>query len=143
MEAVAKLNSCPTSPRKMRLVIDIIRGLDVYKALNVLKFTKKHATKDVERLLVSAIHNWENKNEGFRIEDSELFIKTCFVNQGRTLKRFQPAPMGRAHRIRKRSNHVTIVVDSRTGAGVQKGEVANQVDDIQVETEEITNQENA
>jgi len=144
MEAVAKLRNCPTSPRKMALVVDLIRGLDVYKALNILKFTKKHATKDVEKLLVSAIHNWENKNEGSRIEDSELFVKSVFVNQGRTLKRFQPAPMGRAHRIRKRSNHVTLVVDSKIGAGIQKGGVAeSQIEDLEVEAEEITNQENA
>ena len=144
MEAVAKLRNCPTSPRKMSLVVDLVRGVDVNKALNVLKFTKQHASKNLEKLLVSAIHNWENKNEGSRIEDSELFVKSVFVTQGRTIKRFRPAPMGRAHRIRKRSNHVTLVVDSRIGAGKQQSSSAsNKANDIQVEAEEITNQENA
>lgn len=113
MEAIAKLNNCPTSPRKMRLVADQVRGMDADKALNLLRFSKKHASKSIEKLLLSAINNWEQKNEGERVEDSELYVKTIFVNQGRTLKRFQPAPMGRAYRIRKRSNHVTIIVDSR------------------------------
>lgn len=113
MEAVAKLNNCPTSPRKMRLVIDLIRGVEVDKALNILKFSNKEASRKVEKLLLSAISNWEAKNEGERIEDSELYVKTAFVDSARMLKRFQPAPMGRAYRIRKRSNHVTLVVDSK------------------------------
>lgn len=113
MEAVAKLRNCPTSPRKMRLVVDLVRGMDVDKALNVLRFSKKHASNNLEKLLLSAINNWEQKNEGERAEDSELYVKAAFVDQGRTLKRFQPAPMGRAYRIRKRSNHVTMVVDSK------------------------------
>ena len=113
MEAVAKLNNCPTSPRKMRLVVDIIRGEDVYKALNILKFTKKEAARRVEKLLLSAISNWEQKH-GVDPEDSDLYVKETFVDQGKTLKRFRPAPQGRATRIRKRSNHVTIIVGSRT-----------------------------
>lgn len=113
MEAVAKLNNCPTSPRKMRLVVDMVRGEDVYKALNILKFTKKEAARGVEKLLLSAINNWEQKHE-LDPENSDLFVKEAFVNQGRTIKRFRPAPQGRATRIRKRSNHVTLVVASRT-----------------------------
>jgi large subunit ribosomal protein L22 len=129
MEAVAKLNNCPTSPRKMRLVVDTIRGEDVYKALNILKFTKKEAARRVEKLLLSAISNWEQKHE-LDPEDSDLYIKEAFVNQGRTLKRYRPAPQGRATRIRKRSNHVTLVVASR-----------NAVAEPQVEMEEVTETE--
>lgn len=114
MEAVAKLRNYPTAPRKMRLVVDMIRGLDVDQALNVLRFSKKHASKPMEKVLLCAINNWEQANKEYRAEDSDLFVKAAFVDAGRTLKRFQPAPMGRAHRIRKRSNHITIVVDSRT-----------------------------
>jgi len=114
MEAVAKLNNHPTSPRKMRLVVDNIRGLEVEKALNVLKFTNKSVAKPLEKLLMSAIANWEAKaqTEGLRLEDSSLYIKSAFVNEGRTLKRFRPAPFGRAYRIRKRSNHVTLIIDN-------------------------------
>src|SRR5690606_37099014 len=101
MEAVAKLRNYPTSPRKMRLVVDTIRGMQVEKALNVLKFSEKSASKPLEKLLLSAINNWIQKNETASIEDAELFVKTVFVDAGRTLKRFQPAPMGRAYRIRK------------------------------------------
>ncbi len=106
----ASLNNCPTSPRKMRLVTDMIRGLDVEKAAGVLQFSTKHAAKNVEKLLWSAIHNFETKS-GDRWENSNLFIKEIFVNQGRTLKRIQPAPQGRAFRVRKRSNHITLVLD--------------------------------
>ena len=110
----AKLNNCPTSPRKMRLVADIIRGEDVDKALHILKFNPKEASTRLEKLLLSALANWEAKNEGARIEDSQLFIKEVTVDSGRMLKRIQPAPQGRAHRIRKRSNHVTLVLGSKT-----------------------------
>ena len=110
MEAVAKLNNCPTSPRKMRLVVDLIRGERVEKALYILKYTNKEAA---QRVLLSAIKNWESKNEGQRPEDSGLFVKTVFVDGGRQLKRLKPAPQGRGYRIRKRSNHVTLVVDSK------------------------------
>lgn len=109
---VASLNSVPTSPRKMRLVTDLIRGIEVNKALDILKFTEKESAKRVEKLLLSAISNWQSKNEGVRIEDSKIYVKEVFVDQGKTLKRLRPAPQGRAHRIRKRSNHVTIVLDS-------------------------------
>ncbi len=96
----------------MRLVTDLIRGMEVNHALDVLKFSQKEASRKVEKLLLSAISNWQAKNEGVRIEDSNLYVSEIFVDQGRTLKRLRPAPQGRAHRIRKRSNHVTIVVDS-------------------------------
>ena len=112
--AFAKLNNCPTSPRKMRLVADIIRGEDVENALNILKFNAKEASNRLEKLLLSAIANWESENEGSSIESSKLYIKQITVDSGRMLKRIQPAPQGRAHRIRKRSNHVTIVLGSRT-----------------------------
>jgi len=107
----AKLKGVPSSPRKMRYVVDMIRGMEVNRALGVLRFSKKAAAADVEKLLRSAIANWEAKNEGERLEDVKLCVKEVFVDCGRMLKRIQPAPQGRAHRIRKRSNHVTIVVD--------------------------------
>jgi large subunit ribosomal protein L22 len=109
----AVLRNCPTSPRKMRLVTDMIKGLEVNKALDVLKYSSKEASRNVEKLLLSAIANWQAKNEDARIEESNLYVKEAFVDQSRTLKRIQPAPQGRAHRIRKRSNHVTVVLDSR------------------------------
>lgn len=111
--AFAKLNNCPTSPRKMRLVADIIRGKNVYDALNILKFSNKEASRRLEKLLLSAINNWEQKNEGERADDAELYVKSINVDSARMLKRIQPAPQGRAHRIRKRSNHVTIIVDTK------------------------------
>jgi len=109
---MAVLKNCPTSPRKMRLVADMIRGEDVNKALDMLKYSPKEASRKVEKLLLSAIANWQNKNEGVRVEDSNLFIKEIFVDSGRILKRIRPAPQGRAHRIRKRSNHVTMILGS-------------------------------
>ncbi len=108
----AVLNNCPTSPRKMRLVTDMIKGMEVNRALDLLKFSSKEASRGVEKLLLSAIANWQAKNEGVRIEDSNLYVKEAFVNQGRTLRRLQTAPQGRAYRIRKRSNHVTLILDS-------------------------------
>ncbi|WP_417197366.1 50S ribosomal protein L22 [Bizionia sp.] len=108
--AFAKLNNCPTSPRKMRLVADLVRGERVEKALNILKFSSKEASGRLETLLLSAIANWQAKNEDASIEDAELFVKEIRVDGGSMLKRLRPAPQGRAHRIRKRSNHVTIVV---------------------------------
>ena len=113
MEAVAKLNNNPTSTRKMRLLADLIRGMEVEKALNILKFHPKHPSTPLEKLLLSAVANWKVKNEGARVEDANLFVKTVFVDGGRVLKRMRPAPQGRGYRIRKRSNHVTIVVDGR------------------------------
>jgi large subunit ribosomal protein L22 len=112
-QAFASLQNVPTSPRKMRLVTDMIRGKEVNEALNMLKFSTKEASRRVEKLLLSAIANWKEKNEGVRMEDANLYVKTIFVDSGRILKRLRPAPQGRAHRIRKRSNHVTIHVDSK------------------------------
>ncbi|NDC29629.1 MAG: 50S ribosomal protein L22 [Bacteroidetes bacterium] len=128
MEAVAKLNNCPTSPRKMRLLADLIRGKKVEEAYNILRFNAKidYAIR-LEKLLRSAIANWEQKNEGQRYEESGLIIKTIFVDGGPMMKRILPAPQGRAHRIRKRSNHVTLVVDT---AAVKENKV-------------VTNNENA
>jgi large subunit ribosomal protein L22 len=113
MEAVAKLNNNPTSPRKMRLLVDLIRGMEVDKALGVLKHHSKHPSVPLEKLLLSAINNWEQKNEGTKVEDAGLYVKRITVDEGTTLKRLRPAPQGRGYRIRKRSNHVTIVVDSK------------------------------
>ena len=110
-QAIAKLNSCPTSPRKMRLVADLVRGEDVYKALNILKFSPKHASRNLEKLLLSAINNWEQKNDGEDATSANLVVKSINVDSARMLKRIQAAPQGRAHRIRKRSNHVTIIID--------------------------------
>ncbi|WP_372950893.1 50S ribosomal protein L22 [Mariniphaga sp.] len=109
----AVLRNCPTSPRKMRLVVDSIRGMEVNKALDVLKYSSKEASRRVEKLLLSAIANWQAKNEGVRLEESDLYVKTVMVDSGRILKRLRPAPQGRAHRIKKRSNHVTIYVDRK------------------------------
>jgi len=110
--ATAKLLNCPTSPRKMRLVVDLIRGLKVESALYILKHSGKEASIRVEKLLLSAIKNWESSNEGSSLEDGGLFVKEVSVGGGRQLKRLRPAPQGRGYRIRKRSNHVTLVVDS-------------------------------
>ena len=109
----AQLRNCPTSPRKMRLVVDSIRGVNVEMALHILKRSPKEASGRLYKLLLSAISNWQNKNEGVRIEDSNLFVKEIFVDSARSLKRIRPAPQGRAHRIRKRSNHVTIILGNR------------------------------
>lgn len=113
MEAVARLRNYPTSPRKMRLLADLVRGLDVENALNTLKFSTKHPSVALEKLLLSAIANWRVKNEGVDVAGANLYVKTIMVDGGRMLKRMRPAPQGRAYRVRKRSNHVTIVVDSR------------------------------
>ncbi len=112
MEAVAKLNNYPTSPRKMRLLADLIRGLEVEKALGILQFNPKHPAVPMYKLLKSAINNWEQKNADEKVEDAGLVVKTIMVDCGRVIKRMRPAPQGRGYRIRKRSNHVTIVVDS-------------------------------
>ena len=115
----AKLNNCPTSPRKMRLVADLVRGEDVEKALAILRFNTKEASRRLEKLLLSAIANWQAKNEDADIEGADLFVKEIRVDGGRMLKRLRPAPQGRAHRIRKRSNHVTLVLGSRNNAESQ------------------------
>lgn len=126
---VAKLKNVPTSPRKMRLVADLIRGQRVTKALNILKFEAKVGAGKLEKLLLSAISNWENTHEDVKIEDADLFVKEIWVDGGRQLKRLRPAPQGRAHRIRKRSNHVTMILASHTNTGTA------------VETQELETQE--
>ena len=112
--AFAKLNNCPTSPRKMRLVADQVRGESIGKALAILKFSPKEASKRLEKLLVSAISNWQSKNENANLDSAQLFVKEIRVDSGSMLKRIRTAPQGRAHRIRKRSNHVTLVLSSKT-----------------------------
>ena len=109
-KAIAILRNCPTSPRKMRLVADMIRGVEINRALALLRYSKNEASVRLEKLLRSAITNWEAKNEGLRVEDTKLCVSEIYVDGGRMIKRIQPAPQGRAHRIRKRSNHVTLVV---------------------------------
>jgi len=128
----AKLNNCPTSPRKMRLVADLIRGKKVENALNTLRFSTKEASGRMQKLLLSAISNWQAKNEGERIEDHELFVREIYVDSARMLKRLRTAPQGRGHRIRKRSNHITLILDSKTMMNVEQEEV--------VQEEEETNQ---
>jgi len=113
MEAVARLVNDPTSPRKMRLLVDLIRGERVEKALGILKFSPKHSSKNLEKLLLSAVANWESKNADQKIDYANLYVSKAFVDGGRMLKRLRTAPQGRAYRVRKRSNHVTIVVDSQ------------------------------
>ncbi len=112
--AFAKLNNCPISPRKMRLVADQVRGEQIGKALTILKFSSKEASRRLEKLLLSAISNWQTKNESEDIEKADLVVKEIRVDGGKILKRLRPAPQGRAHRIRKRSNHVTLVLGSNT-----------------------------
>ena len=128
--AIAKLRNYPSSPRKMRLIADLIRGKEVFKALNILKFSDKLAARPLEKLLRSAISNWEAKS-GAKIDEGKAFVQTIFVDGGRQLKRLRPAPQGRGYRIRKRSNHVTIILDS-----YEKKEQAQEVE--QEETAEVT-----
>ena len=110
MEAVAKLKDFPTSPRKARLVADLIRGKKVNQAIGILTFQPQQAAPVIKKVLLSAIANWQNKNEDARIEDADLYVKTIMIDGGRMLKRLRPAPQGRAYRVRKRSQHITIVV---------------------------------
>ena len=119
MEALARLKNVPTSPRKMRVVADLIRGRRVNSALNVLKFEAKQGAARLEKLLLSAISNWQAKNEDQKLEEADLYVKEIFVDSARMLKRLRPAPQGRAHRIRKRSNHVTMVIDSYSNTAVK------------------------
>lgn len=118
--AVAKLRNNQRSPRKVRLVADIIRGKKVTDALNILQFTKKHAARDLEKLLLSAVANWEAKNPDLDIDDADLFVQAITVDQGRTLKRIIPAPFGRAHRVRKRSSHITLSVTGGEGGNTEE-----------------------
>ena len=111
--AIAHLRKVPTSPRRMRQVADLIRGESVDKALGILRFSTRHASRDLEKLLVSAMHNWEAKNEGRKADEAGLVVKSVQVNEAGSIKRMLPAPQGRAYRIRKRSNHVTIIVDTK------------------------------
>ena len=111
--AFAKLNNCPTSPRKMRLAAGLVRGVEVEKALHILKHSPMQASGRLYKLLLSAIANWQAKNEGTRIEDANLYVKEVSVDSGRMLKRISTAPQGRAYRVRKRSNHVTLLVDNK------------------------------
>jgi large subunit ribosomal protein L22 len=115
----ARLVNVPTSPRKMRLVADLIRGVRVNQALNILKYEPKVGAEKLEKLLLSAISNWSAKNSEEKLEEADLFVKEIFVDGGRMLKRLRPAPQGRAHRIRKRSNHVTLIVDSLKKVGTE------------------------
>jgi large subunit ribosomal protein L22 len=126
---IARLRNVPTSPRKMRLVADMVRGMDVEHAMNVLQHTNKEAAGRLYKLVRSAIANWEVKNEGQRLEDNALYIKEIMVDGGRMLKRIQTAPQGRAYRVRKRSNHVTLVL-------------GNRLDEMNVDTTENNNEEN-
>ena len=112
MEAIAKLKNVPTSPRKMRLITDLIKGKRVNIALNQLKFDSKYSSRRIEKLLLSAVSNWQEKNKESKIEESDLYIKEIYVDGGRMIKRLRTAPQGRAHRIRKRSNHVTLILDN-------------------------------
>ena len=121
-QSVAYLNNLPTSPRKMRLVVDLIRGQRVNHALNILKYEAKHPSGPLEKLLISAIKNWEVKNSDAKLEEADLYVKEIFVDGGRILKRLRPAPQGRAHRVRKRSNHVTLVVDSMPTGKIETAE---------------------
>ena len=120
--AIAKLNDVPTSPRKMRLVADLVRGVEVNRALDILRFSKKEASIRLEKLLRSAIANWEAKNQdnSHELDNGNVYVKTIMVNEGRTLKRIRPCPQGRAGRIRKRSNHITIILDTRKPASVEE-----------------------
>ena len=120
----ARLNNCPSSPRKMRLIVDLIRGKRVEQALHILKYNAKQPSESLRKLLLSAIANWQVKNEGMRIEESDLFVKEVFVDGGRQLKRLLTAPQGRAHRIRKRSNHVTLILASMNPSAQEVEEVA-------------------
>jgi large subunit ribosomal protein L22 len=109
----AKLNSCPTSPRKMRLMADLIRGMEVEKALYILKYNPKESSERLRKLLLSTLANWQAKNEGVRIDEAGLYIKSIFVDSALQMKRLRTAPQGRGYRIRKRSNHVTLILDSK------------------------------
>jgi large subunit ribosomal protein L22 len=127
--SVAKLKNVPTSPRKMRLIVDLIRGERVSKALNILKYEPKVGSPKLEKLLLSAISSWEAKHTDVKLEEADLYVKAIWVDGGRILKRLRPAPQGRAHRVRKRSNHVTLVIDSLKTPG-------NEIESTEKETKE-------
>lgn len=121
----ARLTDCPTSPRKMRLVADMIRGKKVENAINMLKFSTKEAAERMQKVLLSALSNWQAKNEGARIEEADLFVREVYVDSARQLKRLRPAPQGRGHRIRKRSNHITLILDTKATVGTETNETSN------------------
>lgn len=140
MEAVAKLKKCPMSARKMRLVVNNIRGKSIDDALNILRFTNKEAATWLDKLVLSAVANWEHKNNmTVSADDYDLFIKEAFVDEGTMLKRFRPAPHGRAHRIRKRTNHVTLIVENRIELDSKYAQADDVVEVEEVEVEEQTN----
>jgi large subunit ribosomal protein L22 len=142
MEAVAKLNNEPTSPRKMRLLADLIRGMKVEKALAILEHSPKHPSVPLRKLVLSAISNWKAKNEG--ADESELIVKTIFVDAARVIKRMRPAPQGRGYRVRKRSNHVTVFVDTAAEPVVKaKKEVAEKVEAVKAPTKKTTTKKKA
>ncbi len=128
MEAVAKLRNCPMSPRKMRLVVDNIRGKRVADALGILRYTNKEAAVWLEKLLVSAVNNWQQKAEVDNSDDYDLYIKTAYVDSGGILYRFLPAPQGRAYRVRKRRNHVTLVVENRVELDFERPQEEDQAE---------------
>jgi len=117
--SISRLNNCPTSPRKMRLMADMIRGKKVETALNSLKFSTKEAAGRMHKVLLSALSNWQAKNEGARMEDESLYVKEVFVDSARQLKRLRTAPQGRGHRVRKRSNHITMILDTKLGMSTE------------------------
>ena len=129
MEAIAKLNNYPTSPRKMRLLVDLIRGMKVEKALAVLEHNTKHPAVPLRKLLLSAINNWKQKNEG--VEEEGLIVKTIMVDGARVIKRMRPAPQGRGYRVRKRSNHVTLVVDEATAKAIKPTKAVKVVAEVE------------
>ena len=141
MEAVAKLNNYPTSPRKMRLLADLIRGLEVEKALGILQFNPKHPAVPMYKLLKSAINNWEQKNADEKVEDAGLIVKTIMVDCGRVIKRMRPAPQGRGYRVRKRSNHVTIVVDSNYNGVTQSSKKTKEAEPKETPAEVVPSTE--
>ena len=148
MEAVAKLRNCPMSARKMRLLVDNIRGKNVQEALNICRFSNREAGEWVEKLLISAIANWEYKSEGRSAEDYDLYVKIALVDEAGMVKRIRPAPHGRAHRVRKRSNHVTLKVENRVPfeiideEGVVDAADIEEVDTVEVEELETEKDEN-
>ncbi|MDA3818961.1 MAG: 50S ribosomal protein L22 [Candidatus Delongbacteria bacterium] len=134
-KSFAVLKNCPTSPRKMRLMADLVRGIAVDEALDILKFSSKEASGRMEKLLMSAIANWQAKNEGVRIEEANLLVSEIHVDSARMLKRIQPAPQGRAHRIRKRSNHVYLAVESANALIRSESENSEENESVNVEKE--------
>lgn len=133
--AFARLRNYPTSPRKMRLVADMIRGIDVTRALDLLRYSPKHASIPMEKLLKSAISNWEQKNEGKQADSENLYVKEIYVDSARMLKRIRPAPQGRANRIRKRSNHVTLFIGNKNEIRKNNEEKVDIIEEVDNKTE--------